>query len=200
MPCNSLSAGTAPQHYTRPRLHTNTTHCPSVFTRLAGMPHSLLTQSDKTPTDHEEQPVPQQFLQRHTIQQSTRAALIEPETGWLATGNPHRQPPATYGAHQSRNSSTPPSKRTKRHDHNQPHQLGPHIHKRWTNSPPLAVVEAPVRAATIAPPTPAPVGPLGFLGQLDGVSLKIENVSHGFHLLPWFSVFGLGSSPTVPRC
>ena len=36
--------------------------------------------------------------------------------GRLATGNPHRQPPATYGAHQSRNSSTPPSKRTKQHD------------------------------------------------------------------------------------
>ena len=36
-------------------------------------------------------------LQRHTIQQSTRAALIEPETGWLANGNTHRQPPATYG-------------------------------------------------------------------------------------------------------
>ena len=122
-------------------------------------------------------------LQRHTIQQSTRAALIEPETGWLANGDTHRQPPATYGAHQNRNSSTPPSKRTKRHDHNQPHQLGPHIHKRWTNSPPLAVVEAPVRAATIAPPTPAPVGPLGFLGQLDGISLKVENVGHGFHLL-----------------
>ena len=126
--------------------------------------------------------------------------------GRLATGNPHRQPPATYGAHQSRNSSTPPSKRTKRHDHNQPHQLGPHIHKRWTNSPPLAVVEAPVRAATIAPPTPAPVGPLGFLGQLDGISLKVENVGHGFHLLsqgfsvwiwvahpPSFVVEGVGS-------
>ena len=55
-------------------------------------------------------------LQRRFIQHSTQAALIKPETGWLATGNPHRQPPTTYGAHQSRNSSTPPSKRAKRHD------------------------------------------------------------------------------------
>ena len=35
-------------------------------------------------------------LQRRLIPHSTRAALIEPEDKRLATGNPHRQPPATY--------------------------------------------------------------------------------------------------------
>ena len=116
MPCDSLSAGTAPQHYTRPCLHTNTAHCPSVFTRLAVMPHSLLTQSGKTPTDHEEQPVPQQFLRQLIHSTLNSSGTRRTRDGRLATGNPHRQPPATYGAHQSRNSSTPPSKRTKQHD------------------------------------------------------------------------------------
>ena len=123
--------------------------------------------------------------------------------GWRTATPIANHPPHT--GNQSTGSSTPrpsePSDTT-----NQPHQLGPHIHKRWTNSPPLAVVEAPVRAATIAPPTPAPVGPLGFLGQLDGISLKVENVGHGFHLLsqgfsvwiwvahpPSFVVEGVGS-------
>ena len=101
-----------------------------LFTRLAVMPHSLLTQSSKTPTDHEEQPVPQQFLRQLIHSTLNSSGTRRTRDGRLATGNPHRQPPATYGAHQSRNSSTPPSKRTKRHDHNQPHQLGPHIHKR----------------------------------------------------------------------
>ena len=47
---------------------------------------------------------------------------------------------------------------------------------------------------------PASESFLGFLGHLDDIGLKVENVGHGFHLLSWFSVFGLGSSPTVPRC
>ena len=58
-------------------------------------------------------------LQRHTIQQSTRAALIEPETGWLANGDTHRQPPATYGKPEHRLQHTT-SERTKRHDHPAP--------------------------------------------------------------------------------
>ena len=58
-------------------------------------------------------------LQRHTIQQSTRAALIEPETGWLANGDTHRQPPATYGKPEPKPQHTT-SERTKRHDHPAP--------------------------------------------------------------------------------
>ena len=74
---------------------------------------------NKTPTQHKKQSVLQQFLQRHTIQQSTRAALNEPETGWLANGDTHRQPPATYGKPEHRLQHTT-SERTKRHDHPAP--------------------------------------------------------------------------------
>ena len=36
---------------------------------------------------------------------------------------------------------------------------------------------------------------LGLLGQLDGISLKIENVSHGFHLLSLIFSIGLAAHP-----
>ena len=47
-------------------------------------------------------------LQHRLVQESTRAALIEPETGWLANGDTHRQPPATYGKPESRPRSRSP--------------------------------------------------------------------------------------------
>ena len=70
------------------------------------------------------------------------------------------------------------------------------------NQLPCSPIYADTRRISRAPPPPQAnvVGMLGFLGHLDDISLKIENVGHGCHLLPWFSVFGLGSSPTVPRC
>ena len=46
--------------------------------------------------------------------------------------------------------------------------------------------------AELSPPAPppAPVRPLGFLGHLNDIGLKVENVSHDFHLLS--QVFGVG--------
>ena len=47
-------------------------------------------------------------LQRRLVQESTRAALIEPKGKWLATGDTHRQPPATYGKPEPKPRSRPP--------------------------------------------------------------------------------------------
>ena len=42
---------------------------------------------------------------------------------------------------------------------------------------------------------PATPAALGFLGHLNGISLKIENVSHGFHLLSLIFSIGLAAHP-----
>ena len=55
-------------------------------------------------------------LQRRLIPHSTRVALIEPEDKRLATGNPHRQPPATYRDPPEPKLQHTPSEKTKRHD------------------------------------------------------------------------------------
>ena len=42
---------------------------------------------------------------------------------------------------------------------------------------------------------PATESFLGFLGHLDNIGLKIENVSHGFHLLSLIFSIGLAAHP-----
>ena len=62
------------------------------------------------------------------------------------------------------------------------------------NQLPLLPYYADTRRISRAPPPPPAnaAGMLGFLGHLDDIGLKVENVGHGCHLLPWFSVFGFG--------
>ena len=66
-------------------------HLNGISLKVENVSHDLLP-----PPTHLTAPNRGYALQCHTIQQSTRAALIEPEDKRLATGNPHRQPPATY--------------------------------------------------------------------------------------------------------
>ena len=96
------------------------------------------------------------------VQHSTRATLNKLEDRWLANGDTHRQPPATYGKPESK-----PQPRSPLHPSRQTSFLTPYCAIHGELSP-------------AAPPPPAPIGPLGFLGHLNGISLKIENVGHDF--------------------
>ena len=111
-------------------------------------------------------------LQRRLVQEPTRAALIEPETdGWRTATPIANHPPHT--GNQSRNPDQ---------GHHFTHPGKP------ASSLPCCVVHAELSSP--ANPPADPMGKaLGFLGHLDDIGLKIQNVSHD--LSPPPMVFGV---------
>ena len=102
-------------------------------------------------------------LQRRLVQESTQAALIEPETdGWRPA-----TPIATHPPHTGNRNRNPGQ------GHHFTHPGKP------ASSFPCCVMQGELSPPAQPPPANA-AGNLGFLGHLDGIGLKVENVSHDF--------------------
>ena len=175
----SSSAGTTPR-----RLRANTTHYPSVFTRLAAMPHGLSAHPDRprgttrTPTFSTAPEPLKTRLERHsTNQRRTVGNRQHPSP----TTHHIRGPPEPKLQH----TTVQPSQATRP----KPAPSTQPSHTQAINtSQPHTVEVAPARSSMIGAAPVALVRLLGFLGQLDGISLKIENIGHGCHLLPHTSL------------